>query len=229
MEINGTEPTQQQTTPTEENKDLEQQAGQEPQQENKEENKTPAENEQQSEENKEENKKDEQPQTVAPENYDFKDVQLPQGMTLDEDLLKEFTPLLKEDNLSQAQANRYMQLAVRLVEKQSNNLIEQFKQAQSATIAQYQNALNQDKEIYGADTKQTDLYLDVADKGYNFFSEETRAELNKYGLNYCPALIKDMKKLGDLFKNDTIPQGGKPVATEQTPAQILYGNNSSNQ
>lgn len=228
MEINGTEPTQQ-TTPTEENKDLEQQAGQEPQQENKEENKTPAENEQQSEENKEENKKDEQPQTVAPENYDFKDVQLPEGMTFDEELLNEFTPLLKEDNLTQDQANRYMQLAVRLVEKQSNNLIEQFKQAQSATIAQYQNALNQDKEIYGADTKQTDLYLDVADKGYNFFSEETRAELNKYGLNYCPALIKDMKKLGDLFKNDTIPQGGKPVATEQTPAQILYGNNSSNQ
>lgn len=229
MEINGTEPTQQQTTPTEEQTGLEQQAGQEPQQENPEENKTPAEKEQQSEESKEENKKDEQPQTVAPENYDFKDVQLPEGMTFDEELLNEFTPLLKEDNLTQDQANRYMQLAVRLVEKQSNNLIEQFKQAQSATIAQYQNALNQDKEIYGADAKQTDLYLDVADKGYNFFSEETRAELNKYGLNYCPALIKDMKKLGDLFKNDTIPQGGKPVATEQTPAQILYGNNSSNQ
>jgi len=229
MEINGTEPTQQQTTPTEEQTDLEQQAGQEPQQENPEKNETPAEKEQPTEENKEKNKKDEQPQTVAPENYDFKDVQLPEGMIFDEELLNEFTPLLKEDNLTQDQANRYMQLAVRLIEKQSNNLIEQFKQAQSATIAQYQNALNQDKEIYGADTKQTDLYLDVADKGYNFFSEETRAELNKYGLNYCPALIKDMKKLGDLFKNDTIPQGGKPVATEQTPAQILYGNNSSNQ
>lgn len=230
MEINGTEPTQQQTTPTEEKTDLEQQVGQEPQQTTEEE--TPTNKEQPKEDNEKENKedkKDNKPQTVAPENYDFKDVQLPEGMSFDEELLNEFTPLLKEDNLSQEQANRYMQLAVRLVEKQSNNLIEQFKQAQSATIAQYQNALNQDKEIYGADTKQTDLYLDVADKGYNFFSEETRAELNKYGLNYCPALIKDMKKLGDLFKNDTIPQGGKPVATEQTPAQILYGNNSSNQ
>lgn len=219
---------EQTTISTQEN--LDEQAGQEQQPENDQQNNNQQNDNPPADENKDEkpqgeDKTKDEPKNIAPENYDFKDVQLPQGMTLDEDLLKEFTPLLKEDNLSQAQANRYMQLAVKLVEKQSNSMIEQIKQAQNASIAQYEQALNQDKEIYGGDKKQTDLYLDVADKGYNFLSQETRDELGKYGLNFCPSLIKDMNRLGKLFQNDSIPQGNKPVSTQESAAQILYGGN----
>lgn len=215
-----------QTTILTQEENLDEQAGQGQQTDSeKPQDDNPPADENKDEKPQDEDKTKDEPKNIAPENYDFKDVQLPQGMTLDEDLLKEFTPLLKEDNLSQAQANRYMKLAVKLVEKQSNSMIEQIKQAQNASIAQYEQALNQDKEIYGGNKKQTDLYLDVADKGYNFLSQETRDELGKYGLNFCPSLIKDMNRLGKLFQNDSIPQGNKPVSTQESAAQILYGGN----
>lgn len=215
-----------QTTILTQEENLDEQAGQGQQTDSeKPQDDNPPADENKDEKPQDEDKTKDEPKNIAPENYDFKDVQLPQGMTLDEDLLKEFTPLLKEDNLSQAQANRYMKLAVKLVVKQSNSMIEQIKQAQNASIAQYEQALNQDKEIYGGNKKQTDLYLDVADKGYNFLSQETRDELGKYGLNFCPSLIKDMNRLGKLFQNDSIPQGNKPVSTQESAAQILYGGN----
>lgn len=159
-----------------------------------------------------------------PAEYNFEAVKLPEGMELDQDLLKEFVPIAKEDNLSQEQANRYMQLAVKLVEKQASGINAQLQQLDDARIAQYQTALNADKEIYSGDAKQTDLYLNTADKGYSYLSEETKQEIAKYGLNYSPAFIKDMHKLGLLFKDDEIPSAKNPATKEEDPAHVLFGN-----
>ena len=50
----------------------------------------------------------------APETYDYKDVNIPEDLEYDKDMLKEFDALNKETNLSQAQANKYMQFGIRL-------------------------------------------------------------------------------------------------------------------
>ena len=170
---------------------------------------------------------DEIPIYGAPENYDYKDIKLPEGYEYDKDMLKEFDALNKETNLSQAQANKYMEFGVKLAQKQAGNIPEILKQVQQAKVTQYKQALNTDKEIGAGDKNKMNAYLDVADKGYSAFAnDEVKAALADAGLNYHPAVIKMFHKIGELVGDDNIFAANKPKGTDNNdPAEILYGSN----
>ena len=163
----------------------------------------------------------------APENYDYKDIKLPEGYEYDKDMLKEFDALNKETNLSQAQANKYMEFGLKLAQKQAGNIPEILKQVQQARVTQYKQALNTDKEIGAGDKNKMNAYLDVADKGYSAFAnDEVKAALADAGLNYHPAVIKMFHKIGELVGDDNIFAANKPKGTDNNdPAEILYGSN----
>lgn len=133
----------------------------------------------------------------APEVYDYKDVKLPNELEYDKDMLKEFDALNKETNLSQAQANKYMEFGIRLAQKQGAELPNMIKQYQQAKVAQFKQAMNTDAELGGGDKTKMNAYLDVADKGYTAFAtDDVKAALADTGLNYHPAIIKMFHKLG---------------------------------
>ncbi len=160
----------------------------------------------------------------APEIYDYKDVKIPEALEYDKDMLKEFDALNKETNLSQAQANKYMEFGLRLAQKHSAELPKLLQQAQQAKIAQFKQALNTDAEICGGDKAKMNAYLDTADKGFDAFAnDEVKSALAEAGLNYHPAIIKMFHRIGELVGDDKIYKPKVPSGTNDA-ATILYGN-----
>lgn len=161
----------------------------------------------------------------APENYDFSNITLPQGYKFDNDMLKEFNPIAKELNLSQKSADKLMNLAAKLVEKNYGKLPEVMEQVKTAKVTQYKQALNTDKEIFGGSKVNMDAYMDIADKGYNAFAtDDVKTALNEAGLDYHPAVIKMFHRIGELVGDDKIFAPKAPVGTELDAADVLYGN-----
>ena len=160
----------------------------------------------------------------APEIYDYKDVKIPEALEYDKDMLKECDVLNKETNLSQAQANKYMEFGLRLAQKHSAELPKLLQQAQQAKIAQFKQALNTDAEICGGDKAKMNAYLDTADKGFDAFAnDEVKSALADAGLNYHPAIIKMFHRIGELVGDDKIYKPKVPSGTNDA-ATILYGN-----
>jgi len=167
----------------------------------------------------------------APENYDFKDLQMPEGFQIDEALAAKFAPIGKELNLSQQSANKLANLLVEIQQEQladaPNKIAEYRKQEQEAVKLSYEKLLNTDKEIGGGDKAKMNAYLDVADVGYNSFATpELKNVLSELHLDYHPAVIKLFHRLGKLCGNDSISKTNAPTGTKQNAADILYGNNS---
>lgn len=163
----------------------------------------------------------------CPEAYDYKDVKLPEGSQLDKEMLKEFDALNKETNLSQAQANKYMELGIKLAQKNAGNLPNLLQQVTQAKITQYQQALNTDKEICGGDKNKLNAYLDIADKGYTALaSDGLKKVLAETGLNYHPEVIKLFHKLGERVGDDKVFNAKVPAGSQQDAADILYGSNN---
>jgi len=168
----------------------------------------------------------------APENYDFKDLQLPDGITVDDNIAQKFAPIGKELNLSQQSANKLANLLVEIRQEEladaPNKLAEYKKQEKEATKLSYEKLLNTDKEIGGGDKAKMNAYLDVADLGYNSFATpELKGVLQELNLDYHPAVIKLFHRLGKLCGNDNIAQSNKPVGIKQNPADILYNSKKS--
>jgi hypothetical protein len=163
----------------------------------------------------------------APETYNYEAIKLPKGYEYDKEMLKEFDALNKQTNLSQAQANKYMEFGLKLAQKQAENLPAILKQVQQTKITQFQQALNTDKEIGGGDRTKMNAYLDVADKGYTAFAnDEVKAALADAGLNYHPAIVKMFHRIGELVGDDKIFNPKTPSGASTDVADVLYGSNN---
>lgn len=173
-----------------------------------------------SEESKEENNTEEEKvdekadEEVAPETYDFTNVTKDTDIELDKELTDEFSAAAKELNLSQAKADKFMGMAVKLTEKFKNAVIE----AKDNQLKTYATMLNNDKEIGGAKLKQSLLDANVAYK--EFVSEEAAALLAESGLNKHPAIVKVFMEIGKQLKDDTVIQSGS--ASKERTADDWY-------
>lgn len=145
---------------------------------------------------------------IAPETYDFKDVVLPDGMALDAELTGEFSSIAKEMKLSQANADKFMGIGVKLSQKLQQNFENAIKEAQGNRIKEIKTMLNTDPEIGGANLKSTLLEANEAYKA--FVSEEAANVLAETGLNNHPAIVKMFRDIGRQVKGDTIKGLGSP-------------------
>lgn len=167
-------------------------------------------------------------EVTAPDSYNYSEIKLPEGMQLDQDIVNKFDPIARKNNLTQEQANEIVGLAVELVGKQSSEAIAQLQKTQEATIAHYQQLLNTDEEIGAGDKAKMDAYLDVADIGYGAVANETvKGLLKDAGLNFHPEFVKMFHRIGDLCKDDNLPDVKTPSGKEQSAADILYGSESN--
>lgn len=174
------------------------------------------------ENNTEEEKVDEKAdEEVAPETYDFTNVTKDTDIELDKELTDEFSAAAKELNLSQAKADKFMGMAVKLTEKFKNAVIE----AKDNQLKTYATMLNNDKEIGGAKLKQSLLDANVAYK--EFVSEEAAALLAESGLNKHPAIVKVFMKIGKQLKDDTVIQSGS--ASKERTADDWYRDTTGKQ
>lgn len=160
----------------------------------------------------------------SPETYDYSNVELPEGMTLDKDLVEKFNPLAKKYNLSNKSANELMNLAVELVGKNTPDATKLVNEIKTAEANEYQKMLNTDKELNAMNEEQYGEYINLARLGVkSVATDEFKALLKDKGLSNHPAFIKTFYKIGKLCKTDTVPTGSTPVTNTESAADILYG------
>lgn len=152
---------------------------------------------------------DKSTEDFAPDNYDFKNVEIPEGMQLDEELTKEFSTVAKEMNLSQTKADKFMTMGVKLAEKIQNKMLNSYNEQ----INSYATMLNTDPEIGGAKLQQSLADANIAYK--QFVPDDAAKLLSDTGLNKHPAIVKVFMNIGKQMKNDTVRQTGN-VTKERT-------------
>lgn len=175
-----------------------------------------------------EEKKDDNELFGKPEAYDYKDVKLPEGMALNEDMTKQFNEYADKLNLSQKGANDLMAMAVELTQKTQQQTVEAMGKLQEAKIEGYRQLLNSDKEVGGANLKESIATANVAYDAF-FPDEELRTMLAEGGLNVHPKFIKALKAIGSQMKNDTIHSSGNPAAEKKAREDILYPSMQDNE
>jgi len=156
-----------------------------------------------------------------PETYDYKDVKLPDNMQLDEAMTGKFNEYAAKLNLSQKGANDLMAMAVDLTEQTQKKTVEAIGKLQEAKIEGYKQLLNSDKEVGGANLKESIATANVAYDAF-FKDEDLRVLLAEGGLTVHPKFIKALKTIGSQMKNDTIHTSGNPAETPKNREDILY-------
>lgn len=158
----------------------------------------------------------------APETYDYSEIELPENMVLDEDLVNQFNPIAKELNLSNKSANKLMNLGVELAKKNFAGVENIASELQNAERLSYEKLLVEDKEFKAFSDEQYDQYLSVANTGIKAVATPEFQELIKSkGLTKHPAFIKTFHAIGKLCSDDRVPHG-EPVGKSERPADILY-------
>lgn len=160
----------------------------------------------------------------APETYDA--FTMPEGFALDEQLLGEFTPVLKDLNLPQEAAQKLIDFAPKLVEKTvaqtTASVLDQLGLADHATWAEQVKA---DKEIGGEKFAEN---LGIAQKAAStFFTPAALDALKRVGLGNHPELIRGFLKVGKAISEDGFVPGGK-TTTVKNPAMALYDASTMN-
>jgi hypothetical protein len=151
----------------------------------------------------------------APENYEFK---LPEGVTLDEALLSEFTPLAQEMELSQENAQRLIDLHV----KAQQGFAEGQNEAWTGMRKGWVETARADPEIGG---KAFDATVAGARRALDKYGSTGLKEiLAVSGLGDHPELIRAWSKVDKATRDDHMDAGGSGAKGPSDPASILYPN-----
>ena len=161
-----------------------------------------------------------------PEKYDYSELQLPEGMTLNKDTTEKLNGFIDKFDMSQKGANELMSLAIEHTQGVQKQLEQAFAQAIEAEKASYIDLLNKDKEIGGAKLKES---LSIANEAYEKFASDDYLKLmEEKGLNNHPAVVKVFYQIGKLVKSDDIHAGGNPPKEDKPLADLMYGNKKEN-
>lgn len=158
-------------------------------------------------------KGEQKPEKVIPEKYEFK---LPEGRSLDETLMNEATPILKQLGASQEDAQALAGLLVK---------------QQIAQEANYQKIIDGWREQSVKELgSNPDEQLAYAAKFYQKFAGEDEAEVRQIlkdtGLGNHPKIVKMFIKAGKHFSNDSFVTGTnqKPITDQAAKVQKLFPN-----
>lgn len=184
------------------------------------------ENPQDKEKENQEEKTDEQKQKEVNEfvglpqdGYTNDNIQLPDGMTLDENMLGEFTDFAKKVNMSQKAYDKSVTYGVKLVEQAQQQFVTALQKQQEQQILNYQREAFADKDIGGENYNAS---LTTAKLAYRqFVSPELDTVLQQSGLQYHKDLIKMFKSVGEMMQNDTLKGGKNPQGNTGNKAEEI--------
>lgn len=151
----------------------------------------------------------------VPEKYEIK---APEGMTIDETIMKEFTPIAKELGLS----NEGVQKLVDFEAKRLSAAQTASEAAQKQSFETFRETTrNEAVEFFGS--KLADELPYVAKGRDNFADDEVMQLLEATGLSNHKAFIKMFAKMGRTVSEDKLADGKASGAEDtRTPGQIIY-------
>lgn len=151
----------------------------------------------------------------------YADFVMPEGVELDSALLTEATPLFKELNLNQEQAQKLVDFQAKQAKASSESQVDTFNQLMNDWQEQSKN----DKE-FGGDKFEENVGIarSAIDK---FGTPELKQLLEEHGVGNHPEVIRFMVKVGKLTAED-VP-GGTTVAPSkaQDRVSLLYPNDKT--
>lgn len=150
----------------------------------------------------EEREAEDKAKTSAPEKYEFTfEGDAPQ---LDEEMLGEFEAILREDNLTQEQANRYMGFAQKL----QQGWINEITQLHVDNRAAWRTASKADATIGGEKFAEN---LAIAKEARQAFGDEELGKLlDETGIGDHPAVIRAFYNMGVVNREHKFVNPGKP-------------------
>lgn len=150
--------------------------------------------------------------TTKPEVPETYDLQMPEGVELDQEAAAEFVSIAKSLQLSQENAQKLATIAGKIQQKQA--------EARAAQLEAWVEQVRTDKEIGGDKLEEN---LGVARKAIDAFgSAELKEALEVSGLGNHPAVIKAFFKVGKAISEDGFVRGSAPRADTNDPAKKLF-------
>jgi hypothetical protein len=153
----------------------------------------------------------------VPETY--ADFTLPEGMTLDSELLAEALPVFKDLGLTQTQAQGLVDLQSKKAEADAQAQMNDFNQM----IDGWKDQSKNDKE-FGGDKFEENVAI-ARSAIESFGTPELKDLLSEHGVGNHPEVIRFMVKVGKLTQEKNIDGGGKPPNVSQDRADRLYPSN----
>lgn len=160
--------------------------------------------------------------TGKPEAYDYKEVELPEGMEFNKDLTDELNQFAGKFNMSQKGANELMGLGVKVAENIKTGLLENITKQVTDQSTRFFEALKSDPEIGGNKLDET---VRVADIAYKQFVQNVDDEAHKIimstGLVNNRSFVNAFYRMGKQMQDGSIqggsPQGGQRTANDWYP------------
>ena len=157
-------------------------------------------------------------ETATPEkggvSYDGleQEVETPEGFVWDNELVDDFKGLVKADRMSREKAKKYGALGVKVSQKVVQNI-------QKAHFQQSERWKGETLKLPEFTGQAGASNIGLVEKAYaQCFSEETRQILTLAGLDNHPGFCRDLLRLGQRSREDTVVEGGvpgKPVSAER--------------
>lgn len=156
-------------------------------------------------------------QRVAPEKYEFA---LPEGVTIDSEVLGEFEGIARDLQMPQAEA---AQMVERLAPKIQARVAKQMADAVAAASDEWSAASKSDKEFGGEKLAEN---LAIGEKALQAFGTPALSTLLKdTRLGNHPELIRFMVKAGKALAQDTVVVG-RTAEPAKTRAERMYPTNA---
>jgi len=151
----------------------------------------------------------------------YADFVLPEGVELDSNLLGAATPILKELNATQEQAQRLADAVAAQVQAGSQSQVDAFNQLMNDWQEQSKN----DKE-FGGDKFEENVAVarSAIDK---FGTPELKQLLEEHGVGNHPEVIRFMVKVGKLTAEDVPGGTTTPPSKAQDRVSLLYPNDKT--
>ncbi len=149
---------------------------------------------------------------------DYADFSLPEGQTLDAELITEFKTLAKSKSLSQEDAQSVVNLGAKMAQKWDAAAQSRFETVRT----EWKNQAKADKEIGG---QSFDANLGVAKQAIEKFGGKALSDfLDKSGLGDHPEMVRAFFRVGKLITEDGHVGAGAPAGERKDTATVLYGN-----
>ncbi len=150
----------------------------------------------------------------APESYT--DFNMPEGMETDQGMIETFLPVAKELNLSQENAQKFVDLHTKGLKASVDAHVKDWADA----MGKWKGDTKADKEIGGERFDQTQVNVNLALK--TFGNEKLSEMLEVTGVGNHVEFVRFFDKVGGLIANDKIDLGNVANAETRTQAEIMY-------
>lgn len=159
-------------------------------------------------------KPDDAPAPVVPEAYAFKD--LPDGYAISDQQLAEVTPLFKELNLTQEQADKLMAFDAKRALAAEQSGLEQ----RQGLVTGWEKSLREDASFGGANF---DANVGVAQKALaQFGTPELSTMLKESGLGSHPEVVRLFHRIGQQLAEGQL-HSGSGNTTRKSNEEVFYG------